>query len=376
MYDSSSSSNSSNNPGHEELMLQSTTRLLRGMLYAALVAAIAVVAVFGYKAIEDKSAMRKSQDEIVSWHGLVAPTSKHLASEFTDKSGRLLADPPSDPEKLLDPETIVVAHYQDSDKATQIVDWGDFQAFLTKATGKKAVLQEYQNSADDIAAIKQGKTQVVALHAADAPYIVNNAGFIPVAVLASESAAHGNRLDLAVRTSSDIKTLADIKGHTLTCSAPDSITGYRAAVALLAQEASLRPSVDYNIAFSFGQKRSVLGIASGEFEVAALSDDKLQSLLKLGDVKEANYRVIYHSEVIPRLTIGYVYNLRPELADKIAKAILEFKNEKGDTEDSAGAPLHFITTDYKKDFELVRRIDDSFDPRFAKSPKGKRDSSG
>jgi phosphonate transport system substrate-binding protein len=277
---------------------------------------------------------------------------------------------------LLNPETIVVAHYQDVDKTTQIVDWDAFQAFLSKATGKKVVLAEYQNSADDIAAIKQGKTQVVALHAADAPYIVNNAGFVPVAILADDSTAHGNRLDLAVRASSDIKSLTDIKGHTLTCSAPDSITGYRAAVALLAQEAGLRPSVDYNITFSFGQKRSVLGVASGEFEVAALSDDKLQSLLKSGDVKMADYSVIYQSEVIPRLTIGYIYNLQPGLAEKISKAILEFKNEKGDTEESGGAPLHFVPTDYKKDFDLVRRIDDSFDPRFAKAPKGKRDSSG
>jgi phosphonate transport system substrate-binding protein len=117
-------------------------------------------------------------------------------------------------------------------------------------------------------------------------------------------------------------------------------------------------------------------VANGEFEVAALSDDKLESLLKSGDIQESDYRVIYQSEVIPRLTIGYVYNLQPELAEKVVQAILEFKNEKGDTEDSAGAPLHFVPADYKKDFDLVRRIDDSFDPRFAKSPKGKRDSSG
>ena len=144
----------------------------------------------------------------------------------------------------------------------------------------------------------------------------------------------------------------------------------------MAQEAGLRPSVDYNIVFSFGQKRSVLGIASGEFELAAISDDKLQSLLKSGDVKTSDYRVIYQSGVIPRLTIGYVYNLQPELAAKLKQAILDFKNAKGDSEDSAGKPMRFIPVDYKKDFELVRRIDDSFDPRFAKSAKGRRDSSG
>ena len=263
MHDSMSSSDPSGNPTHQDVMLQSTTRLLRGLLCSALVAAIAVVAVFGFKALQDKSEMRKSQDEIVSWHGLVPRTEKHSAAEYTDKDGRLVADPPADSQKLIDPDTIVVAHYQDADKSAQIVDWGDFQGFLSKATGKKVVVQEYQNSADDVAAIKHGKTHVVALHAANAPYVVNNAGFIPIAVLADESAAHGNRLDLAVRTSSDIKALADIKGHTLTCSAPDSITGYaRRSRFWLRKPACGRVSITI-LPFRLGKRGRSLGSPTG-----------------------------------------------------------------------------------------------------------------
>ena len=160
-----------------------------------------------------------------------------------------------------------------------------------------------------------------------------------------------------------------MRGHALTCTTPDSITGYRAAIAVLAQQAGLRPDVDYNIDFSFGQKKSVLGVAAGDFEVAALSDDKLQSMLKKGSVTPAEYRLIYESEVIPRLTIGYAYNLQPELAAKVARAVLEFANESGPADETTGKPLRFLASDYKKDFEFVRRIDDSFDPRFHKRPK-------
>ena len=82
----------------------------------------------------------------------------------------------------------------------------------------------------------------------------------------------------------------------MTCSATDSITGYRAAIAVLAQQTGMSPDVDYFINFSHGQKRSVLGLAQGDIQVAAFSDDKLQSMLAKGDIKPTDFRLIYESQ--------------------------------------------------------------------------------
>jgi phosphonate transport system substrate-binding protein len=370
-----SSSASSNDPppagGAKRNNLGGT--LARGAFYLALLATVGVAGYDWYRATQDKAALRASQDELVSTHGLTARGTKHLAPEYSDSKGMLLADPPTDAKLFLNPETLVVAHYQDAGATKQAVDWDEFQRFLAQATAKKVVLREYQNTADDVAAMKNSDIEVVALHAADTPYVVNHAGFIPVAVLGNDVAAHGNRLDLAVRPNSNVKSLADIKGHTLICTAPDSITGYRAAVAVLFQEANLRPDVDYFINFSHGQKRSIEGLKAGEFEITALSDDKLQSMQKAGSITPADYHFIYQSEVIPRLTIGYVYNLQPELAAKVVKAISDFKNEKGAQDEDSGEPMRFYPIEYKRDFEFVRRMDDSFDPRFSKAPKDKRE---
>ena len=246
----------------------------------------------------------------MTYHGLGRTTHKHLWPSIpTRRVGWWPIRRPT-PQELLDPETLVLAHYQDADADTQLVDWEAFQSHLGEVTGKKVVGQEYLNSADDVAAIKAGNIHVVALHAADVPYVVNNAGFIPFAVLGTEAGAHGNHLDIAVPAKSKIRSLNDLRGRTLTCTTPDSITGYRAAIAVLSQEAGMRPDVDYSINFSFGQKRSVLGLASGEFEVAALSDDKLQSMLEKGSVSASDFRIVYESQVIPRLTIGYAQSSR------------------------------------------------------------------
>ena len=136
------------------------------------------------------------------------------------------------------------------------------------------------------------------------------------------------------------------------------------------KDENLRPNVDYTLIWSLKQKASIQGIAQNQYEAAAISDDKLQSMLKSGDIKSSDYRVIYQSEVIPRLTIGWFYNLKPELADKIRQAIISFQPEKtaSTAADSDNAPdiaaqMHFVPVDYKKDFQLVRLIDNSFDPR-------------
>jgi phosphonate transport system substrate-binding protein len=343
--------------------------LARVLLYLSLAAAFAAIAYAQFQSVQAKSLLQKSQDTLSSEFGVAQPTHKHLAPDYTDKDQRLVADPPTEVNKQLDPDTIVVAYGEDSDLDVQPIDWQEFQLHLATATGKKVEMQVYQNSGDDVAAVKAGQTHVVALHAADTPYLVNNAGFIPVAVVGTDAGAEGNRLDLGVRANSNIQKLADLKGRNLTCSMPASITGHRAAVAVLLQESSLRPDIDYTVSFSGGQKKSVLGLAGGEFEAAALSDDKVQSLLKSGRIKQSDYRIVYQSQVIPRFTIGYVYNLQPQLAAKVSQAILDFKNEAGPVGELSGKPLHFVAANYKQDFEFVRKIDESFDPRLGPKPQ-------
>jgi len=308
-----------------------------------------------------------SQDQLVHAMGLVEPSAKGLAPEFTDGQGRLLADPPADASKLIDPQVIVVAHLDSSDPETPGVDWAQFDKHIAEVTGRKVVDQTFDNGPDQLKQIADNKLTLVALHAADAPFLVNNYGYQPAAVLGDESGASGNHLDIIVSPKSSMAQPADLRGHTLVCTLPSSITGYRAAIALLMDEQSLRPNVDYMVTWSLGQKKSITGIASSEYEAAAISDDKLQSLLAKGDVTASQYKVIYQSQVIPRTTIGWFYNLKPELAAKLKEAILSFQPKPSDGEEK---PLHFISIDYKKDFDTVRRIDDRFDPRLDSKTKG------
>ncbi len=347
---------------------------MRVILYLVLAAAITAVSYMAFQASQARAQLRKVQDSSVAGIGVVEAGEKHLATQYSDKSGRLLADPPSDASQLINPDTIEIAcidvPVDDPDADASEVDWKEFQAHLAEVTGKKVNLRHYTNSAEDVAAVHDGKVQVVALHAADTPYLVNNAGFVPVAVLANEGTATGHRMEIVVPASSSIQSLGDLRGRTLTCTDPLSISGYRGAVALLLQDVHLRPNVDYFMTFSGGQKHSVVGLVKpkGAYEAVVVNESNVQKQLDKGNIKAADIRVIYKSPVIPRTTIGYVYNLQPDLAAKIEQAIVGFENKGGAVDDATGKPSRFFTVDYKKDFEFVRKIDDSFDPRLGGKP--------
>lgn len=309
-----------------------------------------------------------------------------LAASFVDSKGRMLADPPAAADKIVDPKEIVFARWDVGSSKVSSDDggkfsWPQFEDHLAKATGLKVREIDYSNSPSDFDKIKHDGITILALHAAETPFLVNNYGFQPIAVLGDDSGANGNKLDILVPANSPITSLIDLQGNTLTCTVPSSITGYRAAVVTLMEKQNLRPNIDYYITWSTSQTKSIKGVADGgKFAAAAISDDKLQTLLEDGRVEKSKYKMIYQSEVIPRTTIGWFYNLKPELADKLRAAILDFRtvSEKPatnpSTESSADSgtvkPMHFIPIDYKKDFDFVRRIDDRFDPRFGAKVKG------
>jgi len=71
--------------------------------------------------------------------------------------------------------------------------------------------------------------------------------------------------------------------------------------------------------------------------------------------------------VMPQYAIGTFYNLKPEVAANIKKAVLSFTNppQPGDK----GSPIRLLPVDYARDFATLRSIDDAFEPRLLMPPK-------
>ncbi len=339
--------------------------VLPSLLAGGLAIAVGVVLAIAYRGSRQQVA-EAGTSMSASFYGAITPIEKHLASRFTDADGDMLADPPTDPAMCVNPETLFVAHYEGDYEEEPRVNWEAFQAHLEAATGKRVVLQEYLHSAAEVESIVAGRIHIVAPHAADMPILVNNAGLVPVAALGTADGPNGNHMVIAVRPDSQIKSLSDLAGKTVTCTRPLSITGYRAAVTVLFQQAAMRIDADYHVYLTDGQARSIRGLTARWYEVVALSHDKLLWAMDKGIIDMSHYRTVYESEIIPRLTVGHIYNLDPQLAAEVESAILSFDNERVTGEEWSARPMRFYPVDYRRDFRFVRKMDDSFVPRCGK----------
>jgi phosphonate transport system substrate-binding protein len=336
--------------------IESWSWKLVATLVLGLSAAISMIAWAGIAAMHRES-IAEDREELLGFRALNSTIQKSLDPRFVDANGDLVADPPASSGDFLSPETLVLAHYLGDDEGKLRVDWDALRKKLAEATGREVTVQAYIHTPEEVEAVAAGRIHLLAAHSAEIPSNVNSAGLVPFAELGTDQATDGNRLLIAAVPDDSIRTLADLRGKKLVCTSPESITGYRAAIVAIYLETGMVPVRDYKIAFSHKHDWSARGLAVGKFQIVALSNDMVKQMVRQDRLRETEFRVLYRSEPIPRLTIGHTHNLAPDIVDAVAKAVLEFENRGGE-------PYRFQPVDYRRDYEFVRRLDDAFAPRF------------
>ena len=293
--------------------------------------------------------------------GMTDPSPRQLAEGLVDADGDLVADAPTDPAKLIDPDAILFS-YVASPEAEQIeLTVKPLTDYLSQATGKPVQYVRFEDDGDQLKALAEGRLHVTAVNTGNVPEAVASDGFVPVATPAVGEARRGYTMQIIVPANSPITKPEDLKGKEIAFTTAGSNSGYKAPIEVLLRQFNLTPEADYHMVFSMGHNQSIKGIAEGTYQAAAVASDLLEQAVAAGDVSEGDYRVIYTSEQFPALALGYVYNLKPELADAVRGALLSFKPQGTAvatllSEDVTG----FAPVSYKDDWALVRRIDESF----------------
>jgi phosphonate transport system substrate-binding protein len=284
-----------------------------------------------------------------------------LDPRYTDADGDQVADPPTDPAKLIDPATITFCYVSTNDTEDFEPPFRDLVAALGKATGKPAEYVRYHNPTDKLRAFREGKLTVCGLATGVVPLGVCTAGFVPVCQAADANGNAGYKLEVIVPAGSSLSGLASLRGHELAVTEPNSNSGYKAPLILM-REKGMVPPRDYAIRFSNSHVNSIRGIKDKTFQAAAVASDVLERERNAGHIAAADFKVIYTSDqTFPSAALGIPYNLKPELAAKIRDVLLHF-DFKGTSLAKLFGPegkVRFVPADYKKDWEYVRRIDDS-----------------
>jgi phosphonate transport system substrate-binding protein len=239
--------------------------------------------------------------------------------------------------------------------------FADLMTHISKATGKPVVYFDTTSMDQQLEALRDGKLQITALNTGNVPAGVCAAGFVPVAGLGDANGSSKYEMEIVVAADSPIKSVDDLRGHELTLTDPGSNSGYKAPLVLLKSDFGLLPGRDFGIRYSGGHQQSIHGLAAGTYEAIAVANDVLKREISDGSIKPEKIRSIYKSESFPTASFGYVYNLKPELAAKIKGAILDFdwKGTSVGKEFASSNQTRFVPVNYKNDWALIRRIDDS-----------------
>lgn len=284
-----------------------------------------------------------------------------LDKKFCDANGDMVADAPTDPKQWIDPATLIFAYTPVEDPEVYRGVWDEFLRHMEKTTGKKVQFFPVQSNAAQLEAMRAGRLHVAGFNTGSNPLAVNCAGFVPITMMASKQGAYGYEMEIIVPADSSAKKIEDLKGKTIAFTSQTSNSGYKAPSALLASAYGMQADKDYKTAFSGKHDNSVIGVANKDYDAAAVANSVMNRMIARKAVDSTKIRSIYKSQSFPTTGYGYVYNLKPELAEKVRQAFFTFNWEGTQLLKEFGkaepAQESFIPITYKEHWAVVREID-------------------
>jgi phosphonate transport system substrate-binding protein len=283
-----------------------------------------------------------------------------LDERFCDYDGDMLADPPTDPSEWITPSTLIFTYAPTEDPAVYQGAFVEFLDHLSEVTGLPTQWFSVRSYAAQIEAMRAGRLHVAGFAAGAVQEAVNMAGFRPVAMMVNDlgdgTYTFGYQMEIVTRADSDIRELTDLEGRQLAFVSPTSNSGFKAPAALLYAELGLKPDEGYQTAFSGGHDNSFLGVAMGDYEAAAIASSVLRRAVARGDVTLEEFHFVYVSDPFPATGYGYVYNLHPDIAEKVREAYLTFDWEGTALDAEFGDVNTFMEVSYAETWDVLRRI--------------------
>ena len=284
-----------------------------------------------------------------------------LDPRYVDEDGDMIADIPTDESEWVDPDTLIFAFTPVEDPAVYAEVWADFLTHMEGITGKPVQFFPVQSNAAQIEAMRAGRLHVAGFNTGSNPLAVACAGFRPFAMMASSDGSFGYEMEIITYPGSGIESVEDIAGRTMAFTAETSNSGFKAPSALLAAEFGLEAGVDFEAAFSGAHDNSILGVANKDYDAAAIANSVKARMIERGVVSEDQLEILYTSGTFPTTGYGVVYNLAPELQEKIQEAFFSYDWEGTALKEEFGrsGEDQFIPITFQENWAVVRQIDEA-----------------
>jgi phosphonate transport system substrate-binding protein len=290
-----------------------------------------------------------------------------LDGRFTDADGDLIADIPADESQLVDPDTLIFAYTPVEDPAVYAEVWAGFLDHMREVTGKEVQFFPVQSNAAQLEAMRAGRLHIAGFNTGSNPIAVACAGFRPFAMMAAEDGSFGYEMEIISYPGSGIESVEDIKGKKLAFTQETSNSGFKAPSALLGSEFGMQAGTDYEPVFSGSHDTSVIGVANKDYPAAAIANEVMHRMFERDVVQADQIVTVYKSQTFPTTGYGVVYNLNPDLQEKIKEAFFSFDwNGSALQEEFSQAGMDkFVEITFEDDWAVIRQIDEAMGVSYA-----------
>ncbi len=284
-----------------------------------------------------------------------------LDARYVDADGDMIADIPTDPAQLVDPDTLVFAYTPVEDPAVYAEAWADFVTHMEAVTGKKVQFFPIDSNAAQIEAMRAGRLHISGFNTGSNPLAVACAGFRPFAMMAAKDGSFGYEMEIITHPGSGIEKVEDLKGNKLAFTSETSNSGFKAPSALLESVYGLKAGTDFEPVFSGKHDNSILGVANKDYPAAAIANSVMTRMIERDVIKADQVISIYKSETFPTTGYGVAHNLTPELQEKIKEGFFSFQWEGSSLaeEFSKSGEEQFIPITFKDNWSVIRQIDEA-----------------
>ena len=282
------------------------------------------------------------------------PNRGQLDTQYCDADSDLVADTPTDPAKWKDPTTLVFSYAPVENPAVYAIVYQPIIDRLAECTGKKVIYYTAQSSTAQIEAMRSGRLHVASLSTGAVGFAVNLAGAVPFVAVGNEKEIAGYQLWAVVKADSSYQAVGDLKGKRVAHVAPSSNSG-NLAPRVFFPDLGLVPDKDYKPLMSGGHDKSMLGVLSGDYDMAPVASDIIERMVARGDIKADSFRILWKSQTFPTLGVTYAHDLKPELQATIRKCFEEYRFPEGLKKEYPGFD-RFVRMTYKETWKPIREV--------------------
>ena len=284
-----------------------------------------------------------------------------LGDRYTDADGDMIADIPADASEWIDPDTLIFAYTPVEDPAVYAEVWQGFLDHMADVTGKKVQFFPVQSNAAQIEAMRAGRLHVAGFNTGSNPLAVACAGFRPFAMMAGADGSFGYEMEIITYPDSGVTAVEDLKGKQLAFTSETSNSGFKAPSAILKAEFGMVAGEDFEAVFSGAHDNSILGVANKDYLAASIANSVKGRMIDREVVSEDQLVTIYTSQTFPTTGYGTVYNLTPDLQEKIREAFFSYEWEGTALAEEFGrnGEDQFIEITFKDEWSVIRTIDEA-----------------